>query len=266
VSLATRSFWCRNGANSLAACVLPVTTALSLAELSDLFDELGDHLGPEDDPQTVLLNLTELAVRRVPGVEYAGVTIGGEARRFVTVAATDELVLRTDEIQYDLGTGPCVDALIEAPTYNAGDLRTDPRWPEFGRRAVESTGIVSMLSFRLYQESHRDVIAGLNMYSHRPNAFDVTSETIGLLLATHGAAVAVRAQAEQRVKNLEIALKTSREIGIAMGILMQASKITRDQAFDLLRIASQHTHRKLAEIAADVADTGRLLQLPNQRA
>jgi hypothetical protein len=221
VSLATRSFWCRNGANSLAACVLPVTTALSLAELSDLFDELGDHLGPEDDPQTVLLNL---------------------------------------------GTGPCVDALIEAPTYNAGDLRTDPRWPEFGRRAVESTGIVSMLSFRLYQESHRDVIAGLNMYSHRPNAFDVTSETIGLLLATHGAAVAVRAQAEQRVKNLEIALKTSREIGIAMGILMQASKITRDQAFDLLRIASQHTHRKLAEIAADVADTGRLLQLPNQRA
>jgi AmiR/NasT family two-component response regulator len=61
-------------------------------------------------------------------------------------------------------------------------------------------------------------------------------------------------------------LKTSREIGIAMGILMNASKLTRDQAFDLLRIASQHTHRKLSEIAADIAETGQLPTLPKRRA
>ena len=34
----------------------------------------------------------------------------------------------------------------------------------------------------------------------------------------------------------------------------------------VLRIASQHTHRKLADIAADVAETGQLPKLPNQRA
>jgi len=221
---------------------------------------------PEDDPNTVLSRLTSLATRRVPGAEYAGVTIGGEDHRFVTVAATDDVVTRTDEIQYELASGPCVDALIENSTYNASDLRTDPRWPEFGRRAAELTGVVSMLSFRLYHESHRDLISGLNMYSHQPNAFDAVSETIGLLLATHGAAAAARAHAEQRASNLEIALKTSREIGVAMGILMNASKITRDQAFDLLRIASQHTHRKLAVIAADVAETGRLPKMPRRRA
>lgn len=193
-------------------------------------------------------------------------TIGGGDRRFVTVGATDDVVIRTDKIQYKLGSGPCVDALIENSTYKAADLRSDPRWPEFARRTVETTGIVSMLSFRLYHETHLDLITGLNMYSHQPNAFDPASETIGLLLATHGAAVAARAHAEQRANNLETALKTSREIGMAMGILMNAAKITRDQAFDLLRIASQHTHRKLADIAADVAETGQLPKLPNQRA
>ena len=42
---------------------------------------------------------------------------------------------------------------------------------------------------------------------------------------------------------------------------MTQHKITRDQAFDLLRIARQHTHQKLSEIAATVADTG-VLELP----
>jgi AmiR/NasT family two-component response regulator len=42
---------------------------------------------------------------------------------------------------------------------------------------------------------------------------------------------------------------------------MSQHKITREQAFNLLRITSQHTHRKLSQIAADVADTG-TLELP----
>ena len=33
-------------------------------------------------------------------------------------------------------------------------------------------------------------------------------------------------------------------------------KLTRDQAYDLLRIASQNTNRKLHEVALDVIDTG----------
>ena len=40
---------------------------------------------------------------------------------------------------------------------------------------------------------------------------------------------------------------------------------TRSQAFDLLRVASQHTNRKLAEIATEVGDTG-TLDLPGRTA
>jgi hypothetical protein len=41
--------------------------------------------------------------------------------------------------------------------------------------------------------------------------------------------------------------------------------VTRDQAFDLLRIASLHTHRKVADIAAQLGDTGELPGLPIRR-
>ena len=37
---------------------------------------------------------------------------------------------------------------------------------------------------------------------------------------------------------------------------MAHHQLTRDQAFDLLRLASQRTNRKLADIAREVAETG----------
>jgi GAF domain-containing protein len=237
----------------------------SLSELSGVFDDIGSRLVTEDDPDAVLQLLVDLTVEWLPGAEYAGITVSGPNHRFSTVAATDDIVLVTDGIQYELGSGPCVDAVVKHSRFNAGDLRTDPRWPEFGPRAAELTGILSMFSQRLYTESDQGVMAGLNAYSRQPAAFGEAGETIGLLMATHGALALSNAAARQKTRNLERALQTNREIGIAMGILMGQHKVTRDQAFDLLRIASQHAHRKLSEIAADVAETGALPTIPRQR-
>lgn len=65
-----------------------------------------------------------------------------------------------------------------------------------------------------------------------------------------------------RASNLEEALATNREIGQAIGILMATDHVAAEQAFEKLRTASQHTHRKLREIAADVAETGALTSSP----
>jgi AmiR/NasT family two-component response regulator len=48
---------------------------------------------------------------------------------------------------------------------------------------------------------------------------------------------------------------------------MATYKVTDRQAFDLLRIASQAAHRKLAGIAEDVVETGALdlPELPERR-
>jgi len=233
-----------------------MTTGRTPAEIAALFGDIGAQLRASRGSTTVLEDLTALAVQRVDGADHAGVSIGRNGDAFRTVGATHELVLAADQIQYDLYSGPCVDAILDETTFNAADLRTDGRWPEFGRRCVEQTGIVSMLSIRLFVESDGELIAGLNMYSHQPDAFDEHSEAVAHLLATHGSLAVGQATAEEKSRNLMRALKNSREIGTAMGILMAQEKLSRDQAFDVLRVASQHTHRKLADIATELADTG----------
>jgi transcriptional regulator with GAF, ATPase, and Fis domain len=235
-----------------------MTAARSAAEMARLFDDIAAELQAAPDGNSALSTLTDVAVRRVDGAEYAGITVGRENQEFHTLAATHERVFACDKIQYELGAGPCVDAALTRSSYTVDDLRSDPRWPQFGPRCVEQTGIVSMLSIRVYLETDLEVIAGLNMYSREPAAFDEQSEAVAHVLATQGALAVGKAAARAKARNLERALETSREIGMAMGILMSSEKVTREQAFDLLRVASQRTHRKLADIAVDVADTGTL--------
>jgi hypothetical protein len=86
---------------------------------------------------------------------------------------------------------------------------------------------------------------------HRPPQQDHTAETIDQLRQE-------LAEARDKIANLERALTSSRRIGAAMGVLMYRHKITIDQAFELLRVASQVTHRKLRDVAEDVLTSGEL--------
>jgi hypothetical protein len=124
--------------------------------------------------------------------------------------------------------------------------------------------VQSMLSLRLYVEDDPR-IAGLNLYSTSADAFDDNAETVGSLVATHGALAIAAATARDEATQLKTALVNSREIGMAMGVVMATYKVTREQAFDLLRISSQNSNRRLVEIATEVVDTG-ALHLPHDRA
>jgi hypothetical protein len=59
-----------------------------------------------------------------------------------------------------------------------------------------------------------------------------------------------------QIANLEVALATARRIGAALGVIMAAYKVTEEQAFATLRTASQHTNRKLRDLAEDVLLSG----------
>ena len=204
--------------------------------------------------------ISHRAFEVIPAAEHAAVS-RGRPGNFETIAATSDLPPRVDEIQYASGTGPCVDAIVEDTTFRVGDLTRTTRWPEFGQQAASEFGIHSMLSVRMYLEEG-DLLAGLNLYSSAIDAFDESDETTAILLATHGALALTAAQRQDQVENLRRALVNSRHIGAAIGILMATYKTTEDEAFDLLRIASQARQRKLADIAEDVLLTGEI-DLPN---
>jgi AmiR/NasT family two-component response regulator len=58
------------------------------------------------------------------------------------------------------------------------------------------------------------------------------------------------------VEQLHLALASRDVIGQAKGILMERYRITGDEAFHRLRLASQNANRKLAALAEELALTG----------
>ena len=73
-------------------------------------------------------------------------------------------------------------------------------------------------------------------------------------------------RAQQTTTQLQMALTTNRQIGVAVGVLMAREKVTSERAFDLLRVRSNNTNRKLRDVAEEVALTGQLSQPPTQDA
>lgn len=66
------------------------------------------------------------------------------------------------------------------------------------------------------------------------------------------------AKVESQVSNLENALSSNRRIGAAVGVLMASQKVTSQEAFELLRRASNESNRKLRDVADSVVLTGTL--------
>lgn len=219
---------------------------------SDIWAELARDLGREADGAAVLARVVAASTTQVDGAGHAGITLISRGS-VSTPYATDDLVREIDGHQYDTGEGPCLTAAVgEHPVVRTDDLREDGRWPKFSA-AVAALPVRSVLSFQLYTDV--ETIGALNVYSNTPYAFNDEAVHTGLVLAAHAA---VAAAAAARSDNLKIALDSRDTIGQAKGILMERFKITALQAFDLLVVASQRTHRKLKDVAAEVADTGEI--------
>jgi AmiR/NasT family two-component response regulator len=76
--------------------------------------------------------------------------------------------------------------------------------------------------------------------------------------AAYASMALLAAARHDKANHLTGALETSREIGVAVEILMANGKLTSPQTFGQLRIASQNLNRELRDIAPDVATTGTL--------
>lgn len=197
----------------------------------------------------------------VSGARWASVVLHrpGQAR---TLVATAPVAQDLETLQHELGSGPGVDPALEDGVCVCPDLAQDHRWPAFGAQARERLGVAALLTCRVPLPEDPDTTIGFTLSSDAPNAFDAHAVWVGALLASQ-AALAVSAQLHyQQLQNLERALESNREIGAAVGVLMARHGITRGQAFDLLRAASQDTGRKLAAIATEVVDTGELALPP----
>jgi hypothetical protein len=227
-----------------------------LGSLGDLFSRLSLVVTTTSDVEQALAVVTAGCIETIVGAEGAAVTIANRGS-FRTLAATNEMARQVGSIQHELGVGPGIDAVAATGVIRCADIRSEPRWPEFTRRAIAESTVLSLLSFRMSFEPG-DQPTSMNVYASKPDIFDELAVATGVALATHGALALTAVADRARIENLERALETNRDIGVAMGILMNRQLVTKQDAFELLRAASQSTRRKLGDIALGVIDSGQL--------
>lgn len=207
--------------------------------------------GTVDGTLQKIVDLAELAV---DGCEAAGILLS-DAGTMTTAAASSALVVDLDQMQIDANEGPCLAAAIEGTTVYAHDLIDDPRWPTFAAAAT-AAGIRTVLAYPLSVERP----SALNLYARLPAAFGATDRAQGVLFATLARlaleSARERAADANQAQNLREALRTRELIGQAQGILIERDRITADQAFEVLRRASQNMNIKLREVAETLVETG----------
>jgi GAF domain-containing protein len=225
------------------------------SELALDFSETARVLFGAGDVGETLNQVANLSVVTIEACDFAGIFLvkGGELE---TTAHTDPLVVEVDELQRRFGEGPCFDAITHGVILYADELADDPRWSEFGPEAV-ARGIRSVLAVPLFGDG---TLGALNLYAGFRQAFGVVDRARGLLLAALGGLAVSSARTHEdearRAENLQAALVTRELIGQAQGILIERERITADQAFGILRKASQHLNIKLREVAQNLVDTG----------
>jgi hypothetical protein len=202
-----------------------------------------------------LREIVALAEDAVEGCDAAGVLVVGNDEVLTTSAASGPLVDEIEGLQIRLQEGPCFDAATTGMTFYAEDLVDDVRWPRFGPEAVEA-GVRSVLAVTL----SADRLSALNLYARLPAAFGATDRAKAQLFATLARlaldSAEERRSDDERSENFRAALMTRELIGQAQGILMERERITADQAFDVLRRASQHLNVKLRQVAEDLIESG----------
>lgn len=226
--------------------IYPPSTALS-AQMADVARLLRSE---SKDTESVLHAISKSAVESVPGAEYASVTLVTGKGQVQTPVMIGDLAGKSDELQQELGEGPCIRSALSEETVRIDDMATDTRWPAFAAGAIE-LGIKSMICFCLYIENEN--FGALNLHSSTPNSFDDESVSIGSLFAAH-AAIAFSAVRER--DQIRAALTNRDIIGQAKGMIMERYGLDPDESFRLLARLSQDANVKLAEIALQVVTAG----------
>lgn len=230
--------------SSRSASTLPASTLSALLRIR--LDR-----GPLED---VLQQLVDIARDALPGADAVSTTLLRGDKAW-TAAYTSQLALDADEMQYERGYGPCMDAGRTGTVMRVEDMREEARWPDYAAHVV-AHGVLSSVSVPLPIQT--DVIGALNCYSGKPAAFADESVAIAEELAAHvavavGNAVAYT-DATTLVEQMRAAMNSRAVIDQAMGIVMAQNRCNPATAFRILTRASQNRNVKLRDLARSTVD------------
>ena len=218
--------------------------------INDAFHQMSALIYAGADAGSIHQALVDAAQRLVEGCDRASLLVRTRDR-FVTAASTDDIARRIDQIELEIGEGPCVDAILDEAYQHDADLTTSKTpWPRFTERIVAETPVRSAIGYRLLLDG--DKVGALNLFSDTPGGLTSKSADVGAVIASFASVALMAIRAREEAATLRQGLQSNREIGKAVGLLMAAHHISGQEAFELLRSTSQELNMKLAQVASQV--------------
>jgi ANTAR domain/GAF domain len=204
------------------------------------------------DLLTGLQRVTE-ATRAVVGVDGSGLTLAHEDGRPRWVAVSDAAMELLEQVQHDLGEGPCLQAYAEDRVVAVEDLRSERVWDRLAAVVAQLRvcGVVSV-PVRLASQP----VGTLSVYAAQPRAWS-TGEVEALGAFAVVTAELVRTGVELAVRDAEVAqlrraLTTRVWIEQAKGVLVATQGVTPEAAFQQLRARARSSQRRVADLAQEV--------------
>ncbi len=220
---------------------------MELPRSLEVMDQVSNALRCPMDEEGTLRQITAAAVDTIPAVEHASISVTAKDGRIHTLAPTDAIAVRADELQYELGEGPCLAAFTE-PVVQVENLADDLRWALYGPKAA-ALGLGSQIGFQFVAEPYAR--GALNLYAGEPHCLDLETRRLGTLFAD---LVAVALGWSRQTASLHQALDTRSMIGQAIGTIMERYHVDADRAFAFLVRTSQTGNLKLRDVAAGLIE------------
>jgi len=204
-------------------------------------------------PHAILARACGAAQAVIPGADEVSVTVLEDRPR--TVAATGQLAIGADELQYRFGQGPCLDAARTGLHVLVNDVRAEGRWPDYAPAAADA-GVGASLSVPL--EIDGSGRGALNIYVGQRAVFPPAVVDIALELARFVDVVTTltgeRTRALVLAEQMEQAMHSRAVIEQAKGVIMRGRGCTAGEAFEVLTRMSQKSHVKLRDLCERLVD------------
>jgi hypothetical protein len=204
--------------------------------------------------------MIELALRSGPW-DGASISARGPGDTMHVAVASDERAADADGLQFEMGEGPCLDAVRAEPAganaeqmVVALNLSTERRWSRWAPAVARTSRAV--VAIRLFTDR---TVGSISLYARDARTFDGRALDDAQVVAALASVVLARVCTE---RNLRRAVDSRGLIGQAQGMLMQRYGLTAETAFAVLRRYSQQRNTKLVVLAERLTTTGELPDLP----
>ncbi|MHB1498881.1 MAG: GAF and ANTAR domain-containing protein [Acidimicrobiales bacterium] len=189
------------------------------------------------------------------GTSGAGLMLMGDEVPHGSLCTTNKMSEVIEQLQYDLGEGPCIDAYHQDRPVLEADLAhpATPRWLAFGPPAIEA-GVAAVFGFPLQVGAVR--LGALNLCRDRPGPLSDDQHADALVMAGVAAQAILALQAGAPPDKLALALEAGADfhyvVHQAAGMVAAQLEVSIGQALVRLRAHAFGNGRPLSEVAKDV--------------